>query len=250
MDNDCDGTVDEDVTTTFYADADGDGFGDPGAEVDDCDPGEGYVADATDCDDADPTSFPGGEEVCDEADNDCDGTVDEDVTTTFYADADADGFGLSDATVEACDLPEGHAAVAGDCDDSTAAVNPDAPEVCNTIDDDCDGTIDEDDATDALTWYADADGDGYGDASSTAAACTQPTGYVSDDTDCDDGEMLSNPGETEVCDELDNDCDGTVDEDDAADASTWYADDDGDGYGDVSDVTVGLRPALGDGGER
>ncbi|MFT4975149.1 MAG: hypothetical protein ACI8S6_001036, partial [Myxococcota bacterium] len=203
IDNDCDGEIDEDVTTTFYADTDADGFGDPSASVEDCDPGSGYTADSTDCDDTDPTSYPGGEEVCDEADNDCDTLIDEGVTTTFYVDTDGDQYGLSDDTTEACTLPTGYADTPGDCDDTTATVSPDAAEVCNSIDDDCDGDIDDDDSdvdtSAGATFYADTDSDGYGDADNSAEACTQPTDYVSDDTDCDDTTAAVSPDAEEVC---------------------------------------------------
>ncbi|MFT4974546.1 MAG: hypothetical protein ACI8S6_000429, partial [Myxococcota bacterium] len=230
-DNDCDGTVDEDVTTTFYADTDGDEYGDPDASVEDCDPEPGYTADNNDCDDDEAATFPDAEEVCDEADNDCDGTVDEGVTTTFYADTDGDEYGVADNTTEACSLPSGHAEIPGDCDDTTAAVNPDATEVCNTIDDNCDGAIDEGVTT---TFYDDDDGDGYGDVDDTTEACSAPTGTVTDSTDCDDTEALANPGEAEVCDLIDNDCDGSTDE---GVETTFYADADADGYGDTDDST-------------
>jgi hypothetical protein len=241
-DNDCDGEIDEDVTTSFYADADGDGYGDPAASVEDCDPEDGYTADDTDCDDTNPDAYPDAEEVCDEADNNCDGIVDEGVTTTFYTDTDGDQYGLADDTTEACALPTGYAADPGDCDDTTADVSPAVEEVCNAIDDNCDGSIDEGVTT---TFYADADGDGFGDRSDSTEACDQPTGTVSDDTDCDDTESAANPGEAEVCDEIDNDCDGTVDEDDASDAATWYADGDGDGFGDVDDSTASCTQPTG-----
>ena len=216
-DYDCDGEVE-------YEDADGDGW-----------------AACEDCDDADAAVNPDATEICDEVDNDCDDLVDDEDTsldsstgTEWYVDADGDGFGDPDDSAWTCELPEGYVADATDCDDTEALSNPDETEVCDAIDNDCDGSTDEDDAADALIWFADIDGDGYGDASSTTPACEQPTGYVSDDTDCDDGEALVNPGEDEVCDEIDNDCDGTTDEGDATDASTWYADGDGDGYGDAS----------------
>ena len=245
VDNDCDGAVDEDVTTTFYADADADGYGDPDAAVEDCDPDTGYVADSTDCDDTNADAFPGNPEVCDEADNNCDGTIDEGVTTTWYLDADGDLYGLADQTTEGCWLPTGYASVPGDCDDTTAAVSPDEPEVCNGIDDNCDGAIDEDTATDAATWHADTDEDGYGDPDSTTLACDEPSGYVGNDEDCDDSEALANPGEAEVCDDIDNDCDGTIDEDDATDAATWHDDSDGDGYGDPDEATVSCEQPSG-----
>jgi hypothetical protein len=132
----------------------------------------------------------------------------------------------------------------GDCDDDDAMVSPAAAESCDDVDNDCDGTIDEADAVDAARWYADTDGDGYGDSAAPLLACDQPLDYVADDTDCDDGTRLANPGALERCDTLDNDCDGTVDEADAIDAATWYADTDRDGYGDrTSTLTACSAPA-------
>jgi len=235
IDNDCDGEVDEDVLFEWYADADGDGYGDLDSAYAVCDPPPGYVDNADDCDDTNAAALPGGEEVCDEADNDCNGLVDEGVTTTWYTDTDGDNFGVSDTTTEACDQPTGYASQPGDCDDTEVTVNPLATELCDTIDNDCDGATDEDDAADAATWYADTDTDGFGDSGTSTAACAAPSGYVSDDTDCDDTDVAINPDAAEVCDDVDNDCNGWVDDDDPAvsGTSTWHRDLDGDGYGDT-----------------
>ena len=238
IDNDCDGTVDNGVTDTYYSDADGDGYGDLTAALEACDQPVGYVTDSSDCDDTTNRSFPGNGEVCDEIDNNCDGTVDEGVTTTYYADFDSDGYGNAALTQEACSVPTGYTTNADDCDDSTATTNPGATEYCNGADDDCDGTIDEDTSADAPTWYADTDGDAYGNASTSIVACTQPAGYVADSTDCDDGRALTNPAATEYCNGFDDDCDGATDEDSAVDAITWYLDGDSDTYGDSSITDV------------
>ena len=236
VDDDCDGSVDEDDATdaaTWYADTDGDGYGDVASADTACAAPSGYVGDATDCDDGDAGINPAAAEACNGVDDDCDGTVDEGVLDSFYADADGDGYGDAADATEACSAPSGYGVDASDCDDADAAVNPAAAEACNGVDDDCDGTVDEADADDAATWYQDLDGDGYGDAAASTVACDQPSGYVADATDCDDGAVAVHPAATELCDGTDNDCDGTVDEDDADDASTWYADGDGDGYGDA-----------------
>ena len=230
-DDDCDGETDEDATdaTTWYADTDADGYGDPEVSTQGCYQPTGQVADATDCDDADETVHPDAEDVCNERDDDCDGEVDEDhEQLSWYQDADEDGFGDAEVAATACSQPEGFVEDASDCDDSDAAVNPDASEICNGVDDDCDDSIDEE-ATDMATWYADADGDGYGDASSTTSACEQPSDHVGDDTDCDDSDDSINPDATELCNGVDDDCDGIAD--DGLTYSTWYQDADGDGYG-------------------
>jgi hypothetical protein len=127
---------------------------------------------------------------------------------------------------------DGFSVEAGDCDDTNPAVHPDADEVCDGADNNCDGLTDDASATDAVTFFADSDGDGYGDTANTVATCEAPSGYVEDSTDCDDQAFGSNPGADEVCDEVDNNCDGTVDEDTAVDALTWYVDGDADGFGD------------------
>ena len=121
-----------------------------------------------------------------------------------------------------------------DCDDDSAAINPDAEEVCDDVDNNCDGDIDSD-AVDAATFYKDADGDGYGVAGDVTTACAVPSGYSTDDTDCDDISASINPGADEVCDGVDNNCDGDADSD-AIDITTWYLDADSDLFGDASDA--------------
>ena len=234
IDNNCDGDVDEGVTSTYYADADLDGYGDADGAIDACSQPTGYVTNDGDCDDTNVYAFPDNPEVCDEADNNCDGSVDEGVTTTYWVDIDGDSYGDSSLPTEACSLPTGYAEIDGDCDDTEPLSNPGEDEVCDTIDNDCDGQTDEPDALDASTWYADTDADTYGDASSSRPGCTQPTGYVADATDCDDTTSTTYPGADEYCNGVDDDCDGSIDEDSAIDASTWYRDADSDGYGDVT----------------
>jgi len=229
-DGDCDGTVDEGVESTFYEDSDGDTYGEASSSTQACSAPSGYVADDTDCDDDDGTAYPGATEECDEDDEDCDGSVDEGVTTTYYLDSDGDSYGSSTST-EACSLPTGYAELDGDCDDTKKKINPGASETCNEVDDDCDSSTDEGVTT---TYYADTDGDGYGDASSTTEACSVPTGYVTDDTDCDDTGGAIYPGATEVCNSGDDDCDSASDE---GVTTTYYADTDGDGYGDSTSTT-------------
>jgi hypothetical protein len=148
--------------------------------------------------------------------------------TVWYEDADGDGVG-SDVAAAGCDAPSGFVSESGDCDDQSAAVFPGADEACNEIDDDCDGDVDED-ATDMSTWYADGDGDGYGDPGAPTDACEQPTGTVDDASDCDDQSAAVFPGADEFCNGIDDDCDLDVDED-PVDPNTWHLDADGDGWG-------------------
>ena len=109
------------------------------------------------------------------------------------------------------DLDGDGALLAIDCNDDDSAILPGADELCDGIDNDCDDEIDED-AVDALTWYADADADGYGDSNSPADACEVPSGHVADDTDCDDTLDSVHPLGEEVCNSIDDDCDVDIDE--------------------------------------
>ena len=116
-----------------------------------------------------------------------------------------------------------------DCNDNNAAINPGATEVCDNIDNNCDGIVDEGSAVDAATWYQDNDYDGYGNPGLSTTACTQPADYVrtcyatesgpvcygqyvTDNTDCNDNNAVINPGAPELCDGLNNDCDNWTDE--------------------------------------
>lgn len=254
VDDDCDGAIDDVALgdgTTWYVDGDGDGSGDPDTVFAACTAQDGAVADGGDCDDTDAEVHPGGDEWCNGVDDDCDGALD-DADTDFsgqswWPDADADGYGAGEDTLQTtdCAAPEGYAAEGGDCDDGDAAVNPGAAEVCGGADDDCDGWTDDadDSLTEAPVWYIDADDDGYGDDAVSTVACEAPTGFVDEAGDCDDDDEGVHPGVDERCDDRDEDCDGVAD-DSAVDMSVWYGDGDGDGYGDDADrVTACDAPA-------
>ena len=248
VDNNCDGTIDEDSAADallWYADSDSDGYGDVSSTDTACSQPSGYVSDYTDCDDGDGSVYPGAAEYCDSVDNDCDGATDEDSAidaATWYADSDSDGFGDASVADVECSQPSGYVSDNTDCDDSVATTYPGADEYCNSVDDNCDGNIDEDSAIDAVTWYADSDSDSYGDASVTDVECAQPSGYLADDSDCDDNEATTYPGADEYCDGADNNCDGDIDEDSAVDVLTWYTDSDSDGFGDASSSDIDCDP--------
>ena len=131
-----------------------------------------------------------------------------------------------------------------DCNDTTYLVHPEAPEICDGMDNDCDGYVDGPEALNKPTWFRDVDGDGYGSQDDTFASCTALDGYVNNGLDCDDGRTLVRPGGTETCDGRDNDCDGQIDEADAQLAPSWWVDGDGDGYGaqDSTPVTACEAP--------
>ena len=150
--------------------------------------------------------------------------------------------------MEACDRPDGYVSDRTDCDDDDALVHPDADEICNGVDDDCDGLVDDEDPdvdlSTSTSWYRDSDGDGFGDDDDSVESCSEPSGYVLVDGDCDDGNAGANPDAIEICDGVDNDCDGSVDND-AADPTTWYRDADADRFGNPDDPIDDCEPPSG-----
>ena len=164
----------------------------------------------------------------------------------WYTDNDSDGYGDEDSEVFACSAPDGTLSEGGDCDDDKIAVHPGATEICDAIDNDCDGTIDQD-ANDATIWYQDLDQDTYGDAENTSEACEQPDGSVEDSTDCDDQDASIYPGATETYyDGIDGNCDSSdeFDSDGDGDDSANYGGTDCD---DQNPAVFGNAPEICDG---
>lgn len=175
---------------------------------------DGY-GENVDCNDNDASAHPGAAEVCDGKDNDCNGQIDEGLPMlTYYRDADGDSYGTGLATKTACKQPAGYVLNGEDCNDSNAAVHPGAEDVPgNNVDDNCDTCVD----AYLAFFFRDADGDLFGDLRNVTLACSAPSGYVADHTDCDDECALCNPLGVEICDKKDNNCNGAVDEDDICD---------------------------------
>ncbi|MCB9279842.1 MAG: T9SS type A sorting domain-containing protein [Lewinellaceae bacterium] len=164
------------VLVTCYLDSDSDGYGNPAVSQEFCaECAAGYVTDNTDCDDSDMNAFP----------------------ITWYRDSDSDNFGDPAVSQSACTQPTGYVADNTDCNDNDPLQKP------------------------GQTWYKDADNDGYSDGA-TLTQCLRPNGYktaaelTGADLDCDDGEPAVNPGATEICDGIDNNCDGNTDDEDPA----------------------------------
>jgi hypothetical protein len=141
LDDDCDGETDDGVLITFYLDFDADGFGNPEEVTFACEAPTGYVDNTEDCDDNQVT----------------------------FMDSDGDGFGSGDAV--GCGIASSN----DDCDDVQSDVFPGAIEICNSVDDNCDGEVDEFVTT---TYFADMDSDGFGNASETIQSCQPVVGYV------------------------------------------------------------------------
>jgi hypothetical protein len=195
--------------------------------------------DALDCRPEDPLIHPDAEEVCDGVDNNCSGQIDEGVALIAYWDRDGDGFGDDEAVRRVCQMPSDGVEQGGDCDDLDPQVNPDQVELCNEVDDDCNGEIDEGVQE---VFYLDADDDGHGVPTSTTEACYTPPGYAPIDDDCDDTEPAAWTDAPERCDDIDNDCDGQVDEE--LDLVVQWEDLDGDGFGDPERPIVACGEGL------
>ncbi len=244
VDNDCDGTIDTgaDDAPAWYLDTDGDGHGSSSATLEACARPPGYVASNDDCNDSDPEVYPGADETCNLEDDDCDGDIDEDPVgaPTWYADNDQDGHGDPDDAVAQCDAA-GRALVADDCDDTNPAIHPDATETCDGIDNDCDGIADED--LDVMTLYPDGDGDGFGKAVKGIETCAFLEGYVANNGDCNDNDPAIHPQAEESCNDIDDDCDGEID--DGLPMERYYPDMDADGYGATSGGVEACSPPAG-----
>ena len=226
IDDDCDSFIDEGVQIAFYADADNDGFGNALSSIFACSPPVGYVINATDCNDNNSNIRPGIVELCNNFDDNCNALIDEGVLNNYYADADSDGFGDFNSTISGCEAPAGYVNNFNDCNDSSSDVYPGATEICNQIDENCNGAVDE---GVQYLYFLDADGDTFGSNSQTIYACNLPIGYVTNDLDCNDNSASAFPGSLELCNALDDNCNNQID--DGLVVQTYYADSDNDTFG-------------------
>lgn len=296
IDDNCNGAVDEGYMTWYFPDQDNDGHSNEGQAERTCTPLPGFkpiwdlILPLGDCNDNDPNNWSscascsdrdwdgyfsgcdafttlagpdcldvdsdlgravhrGAAEVCNLQDDDCDGQVDNGVG--LFQDLDGDGYGNPNVSI--CE-PTGHGSVEGyvsnnlDCNDQTMAINPAANEVCNTVDDNCDGQVDEGEQS---LFYKDADSDGYSDGTiekNCSPPDMPPPGFkapkdlIMFSGDCEDENAAMHPGAVEVCNGINDDCDMELDE---GLGDAYYRDEDLDGYSDGTSITSCRAPTYG-----
>ena len=240
-DDDCNGQQNEGAAVgcvTWFPDSDGDGYG-TGAGKCQCTASAGYGADkGGDCADNDTAIHPGATELCNGIDDNCDGQTDVGAQTLYYADEDGDGDGDVNQSVLACIAPPGYVTTGTDCNDQNDKVNAKAAELCDGIDNNCNGQTDEGKPADCAVFYVDGDGDTFGGADS-ACLCAPTGSYkVLFGGDCDDTQKAVHPGVKEICNSVDDNCNGLVDEAGALGCSTLHPDADGDTFGGASVACV------------
>jgi len=238
-DDNCDYSTDEEGTlgcNKFYQDTDNDGYGVTNVYKCLCSAKGVFKTEKPgDCDDNTNLISPVKVESCDGKDNNCDSQIDEPGATgckTYYRDFDQDTYGLSSDSKCQC-APDGLYSTlkGGDCDDTNKLINVGNKELCNGLDDDCNGKID-DNTSNCKEYYYDGDGDGYGLTEQHACLCVAGQGYTATvGGDCNDNMKNVKPGATEICNALDDDCDGTSDNQGAQGCTVFYEDADKDGHG-------------------
>jgi|GEM_PF-311352 len=193
-------------------------------------------------------------ETCAAGDNDCDGVTDEEGAEgceVYFKDLDGDGYGVANDFKCLCG-PKAVYTTKGtsfDCDDTNNLINPNAKEVCNEADDDCDGTVDNDDTQGCEEYFRDNDDDGYGVGNDRRCLCFAYQGDATNHTtrvegDCDDTLATVHPFATEICDGHDNDCDNKTDDADppVSGCTNYFYDNDGDSYGVSNNIQCRCLP--------
>ncbi len=201
----------------FFRDLDGDGFGDDTTLIMSCIAIDGYVEDSTDCDDTNNSINPFSLEICNEIDDNCNFEIDEGLPLyTYFEDVDLDGYGNAIFSTMSClELPPfGFVTDSTDCNDTNELVY------------------------EFLTVYTDADGDSYGDVLNSELLCeiVTPDGFVTNSLDCNDSAYFINPSSNEICNALDDNCNGMID--DGLTFQTFFLDLDNDNFGDGNFDTV------------
>jgi hypothetical protein len=214
-DNNCDGQIDEGVKLTFYKDQDGDGYGNANNPTQACLQPGGYVQNPFDCNDNNASIYPGAPLNCNNGqDNDCSGNIE----TWAYTDQDGDRYAPNNVSscIDVVSFPgkitAGQELGYNDCNDTNSSIYPGAPLNCNNgQDNDCSGNIEK--------WaYTDVDGDRY--APNSASSCVDVVSFPGQITvgqefetnDCNDNNPAINPGASEVCNGIDDNCNEQADE--------------------------------------
>ncbi len=175
-----------------------------------------------------------GVEVCNGVDDNNNGLVDEGLAFAQYADLDADGYGNESSMILSCETTAGYVSNNEDCDDANTVIHPNNVEFCDSLDNDCNGGVD--DGLSYNLYFQDIDEDGFGQSEESLNACNQPFGFVLQEGDCNDWVSMINPAAMEICNEMDDNCNESVDE--GLIFETYYEDLDEDGSGNIEVAVV------------